>query len=274
LGAPRTGAGWKPPQGKKSLITGIIAAMGRRVVVGIGILLIAAVAGLVPSGCGDEGDSTPFTVSESEVKAECLTATYLPAASAIPAYKKAPPRDWSQIEGAKGAMAAERGGAEVTLRPKPGTEEITITDVRFAVKRYPLRPVGGVFFKPCKRRLMGPAVEANLDVRARVVGSSADRAGELGVGLHLPDSAQPIRFPWTVSLTKPLRFFLVVEARHTYGDWSAHIAWESDSNEGTIRVDNGGKGYRVVDGRATTWYKPVGGKWLVAAESPQWVGVE
>lgn len=186
-----------------------------------------------------------------------------------------PPSDWRQIEEAPRAIPAERGAVQVTLRPiqgEPG-KRITLTEVKFKVFNLNLRPIGGVFYQPCKRHLVGAAVETDLDgFTHKIIGSAQN--GALTVGFHLPHHSMPIHFPWTVSLAKPLNLYLLVQARDIYCDWTARIAWTSESSQGVIQVNNGGKKYRIVDGQGTSWYKPgPNGQWRDSG-SARWIGVK
>lgn len=237
------------------------------------VALALVVAWIVGFGAGSGEEPAPFSATDAEVRAECLTATYVPEEAGWKLAERPPPGDWRAVEGAKQALPAERSAVEVTIRPKEGDPTITLTDIHFDVVYRPLRPTGSVFYRPCHRRLTGPAIEADLDGGVRVTASSADPTGVLGLGLRLPQSGQPIRFPWTVSLTRPLRFYIVVNTQHTYSDWSARIPWTGESSEGVIRVDNGGRKYQIVDGEATGWYKPGrGGQWVEGGSS-RWIGV-
>jgi hypothetical protein len=249
--------------------------MKRPGILAVGVVLVAVAAAWIALGSSSgEPGSPPFTATDSEVKAECLTGTYVPEMAGWKLAEEAPPRAWRVVEAAKDAMQGERGAALVTIRGHGDEGDLTLTGIKFDIHHFALRPVGTVFYRPCERRLRGPAIEADLDGSVGVVDSSAAADGELGVGFHLPRDRRPIRFPWTVSLEKPLRIYLVVDAEHSYADWSARIFWESDSAEGVIRADNGGRKYRVVDGLATSWYKPgPNGRWIYPG-SARWIGVK
>ncbi|MGN6276775.1 MAG: hypothetical protein ACTHNP_12725 [Solirubrobacterales bacterium] len=252
--------------------------MNRRRLIGIGAVLVVVVlaiwvAGLASSSSGP--GPAPFSVAESEVRAECMTGTFVPEEAGLRIGAKGPPGDWRQIEEAPGAMPAERGAVRVTLRPKqgrPGTK-ITLTGVEFKVFNLGLRPTGSIFYRPCNRHPVGAAVETDLDgFSHKIIGSA--QSGALAVGFHLPRHSSPIRFPWTVSLSKPLNLYLVVQARDIWADWIAHISWTGESSHGVIQVDNGGKKYRIVDGQGTGWSKPgPDGRWSESG-SAAWIGVE
>jgi hypothetical protein len=203
-----------------------------------------------------------------------MSATFVPEEAGVEIAEAAPPSDWRQIEEAPKAMPAERGAVQVTLRPKRGEpkKEITLTGVKFKVFNLGLRPTGGVFYRPCKRRLVGAAVETDLDgFTHKIIGSAQN--GALAVGFHLPRHSSPIHFPWTVSLAKPLNLYLLVLARDIYCDWTARISWTSESSHGVIQVDNGGRKYRIVDGQGTGWSKPgPDGQWSDSGSS-RWIGV-
>jgi hypothetical protein len=234
---------------------------------------MVAIAALL-SGCGaGDRSSPPFTVTEAQVPAECMTGTFVPEAAGSRLSGSPPPRSWQLIEDAPKAMDAERGAVLVTLRSQAGEAKVTLTGIRFRVFNLDLRPAGKVFYRPCERRLSGAAFEADLDGYEHKVSASAEN-GTLRVGFHLRRGANPIRFPWTVSLSKPLRLYLVVQARDIYCKWTADISWTSGSRQGMIRVDNGGKKYLMVDGQGTGWNKPgPNGQWVDSGSS-RWIGVK
>ena len=252
--------------------------MNRRRIIGFGaiILVVALVVWItgIASSSSKPGPP-PFSVTESVVRAECMSATFVPEEVGYGLEEKPPPNDWHQIEEAPRALPAERGAVQVTLRPKQGEpgKKITLTGVKFKVHNLGLRPIGSVFYRPCKRHLVGAAVETDLDgLNHTVIGSAQN--GALGVGFHLPHHSPPIHFPWTVSLAKPLNLYLLVQARDIYADWTARISWTSESSSGTIQVDNGGKKYRIVDGQGTGWVKPgPNGQWTDSGSS-LWIGVK
>jgi hypothetical protein len=248
----------------------------RLAIVLVGVLLVAALVAWATgiASTSSNANPPPFSVAESEVRAECMSGTFVPEEAGVEIAEAAPPHDWRQIEEAPEAMPAERGAVQVTLRPKqvqPGTK-ITLTGVKFKVFNLGLRPTGGVFYRPCKRRLVGAAVETDLDgFTHKIIGSA--QYGALTVGFHLPRHSSPIRFPWTLPLAKPLNLYLLVQARDIYTDWTARIAWTSESSHGVIQVDNGGRKYRIVDGQGTGWSKPgPNGQWSDSG-SARWIGV-
>jgi hypothetical protein len=252
--------------------------VNRRLVIALVGVLVVVVIVIWATGIASTSSNAnppPFSVTESEVRAECMSGTFVPEEAGFKLEKKAPPSDWHRIEEAPKAMPAERGAVQVTLRPKqgqPGTE-ITLTGIKFKVFNLGLRPTGSVFYRPCKRHLVGAAVETDLDGFTHKTIASAQN-GALTVGFHLPHHSSPIRFPWTVSLAKPLNLYLLVQARDIYCDWTALISWTSESSHGVIQVDNGGRKYRIVDGQGTGWSKPgPDGQWGESG-SARWIGVK
>lgn len=252
--------------------------MDRRLIIGLAtILSVAAIAVWatgIASTSSDPGPS-PFSVRESEVRAECMSGTFVPEQAGVELAGAAPPRNWRLIEAAPQAMPAERGAVRVTLLPRQGQQgaKLTLTGIGFKVFNLGLRPTGSVFYRPCQRRLVGAAVETDLDGYTHKILSSA-RNGGLRVGFHLPRRSSPIHFPWTISLTKPLNLYLAVQARDIYADWTARVSWTSGSSHGVIQVDNGGRKYRIVDGQGTSWYRPVpDGQWEDSGSS-RWIGVK
>jgi hypothetical protein len=238
-----------------------------------GIVVLAGLIVWVAVGSSGSDGSPPFSASDSQARAECLFGTYVPSEPAGWRLEGEPvPRKLDAIENAPGAIQPDRSAVQVTLRPKQPGEEVTLEGIRFDVKQLPLRPLGVVFYRPCKRHLVGPAIEADLDREGRVRPAKTVLKGTLGTGLQLPDSAEPIRFPWTVTLNKPLHLYLVVHGEHSYCSWKALIPWSSGSSEGVIHVDNGGKGYFMTDSVGVGWARPVNGQW-VSGLAPTWTGV-
>jgi hypothetical protein len=240
---------------------------------GLGLLVLAGVAIWAINGessTGQKDGPPPFTANDSQARAECVAGTYISSRAGIDTRltEGLPPRNWKVIESTPGAIQPDRSAVVVTLRPKRH-EEITLTGIRFEVEQHELRPLGTVFYRPCKEPLVGPAIEADVDQAGEVQGSSAALDGAMGTGLRLPSSAKPIEFPWTVSLDKPFRLYLVVHAEYSYCSWSARIPWSSNSSEGVIHVDNGGRGYRITDSIGIPWDRPMNGKWRQGL-APRW----
>jgi len=252
--------------------------MNRRRGIGLGVILLVVVIVIWITGIASTSSNSeppPFSVTESEVKAECMSGTFVPEQAGVKIAEAPPPRDWRLIEEATKALPAERGAVQVTLQPthgQPGAK-ITLMGITFKVFNLGLRPNGNVFYRPCKRQLVGSAIETDLDGYTHEVIGSA-QSGALRVGFHLPHRSSPISFPWTVSLAKPVNLYLLVQARAIYADWTARISWTSASSHGVIQVDNAGKKYRIVDGQGTGWYKPgPDGQWTDSGSS-RWIGVK
>jgi hypothetical protein len=233
---------------------------------------VASAVAVFLAGCGAGGRSSPpFAVSEAQVRAECMTGTFVAEEAGPELLERPPPQDWRRIEDLPEAMDAERGAVLVTLRPRGDMKKVTLTGIKFHVSNLGVRPIGSVLYRPCKKRLNGAALEADLDGFTHEVSASAESAA-LRVGFHLPRQANAIRFPWTVSLSKPLHLYLVVQALDIYCKWTADISWVSGSSEGVIHVDNGGKKYLIVDGQGTGWYRPGDGQWADGGSS-RWIGI-
>lgn len=248
--------------------------MRRRWYFGIaGVVVLAAVIAWVAMGSSSSDNTPPFTATDSQARVECLTGTYVPSEPDGLRLEEEPvPKSLKGIENAHGALQPDRSVVQVTLDPKEPGEEITLKAIHLEVEPLPLRPLGVTFFRPCKRHLVGPAIEADLDLYGRIQASNADLNGTLGTGLLLPKSAEPIHFPWTISLDKPVHLYLVVHGEHCYCAWKVRFPWSSDSGEGVIRVDNGGKEYLLTDTVGTFWDREVNGQW-VRGFAPTWTGI-
>ena len=236
---------------------------------------MVVVIGLVMSapGCGSSGGAAPFAFDVAEPKAECLEGTYLPSeVSGWQVKEQGVPRDWGRIEDARGAMQSGRAAVEVTIRPRQAGEEITLDGIHFDVVRIPTRPLGISFYRPCRRRVSGAAIEADLDYPVHVDSSSAAPDGVLRPGPRLPATRRPIHFPWTLKLRKPLHLFVVVRSKDTYCAWGARIPWESGSSSGVIHVDEGGRKFRLSHIFVTWWERPGPHREWIRTLSPRWKG--
>lgn len=240
-------------------------------VAGTGLVVLASVAALVIATRSNPS-AVPFEVTISQPKADCFQGTYLPSGkSGLKIKEEGPPRNWSRIEDAAGAMQPSPAAIEVTIHPGQRGEEITLKGIRFDVESFS-RPLGITFYRPCKPDVNGAAIEARLDPEPHVIASSADPRGALRPGPRLPVRPRPIHFPWTLTLERPLHLYVLVWSEIDNYLWRARIPWESGSSHGVIRVDDDGKKYRLSQSLITWWERPVNGEWL-RTQSPRWTGV-
>jgi hypothetical protein len=238
---------------------------------GVGLAASVAAAGLIAGSNSDE-PAAPFQVRISQPKADCFQGTYLPSwRSGLKVKEEGPPRDWSRIENAAGAMQPSPAAVEVTIRPRQKGEAITLKGISFEVETFS-RPLGIAFYRPCKPDVHGAAIEARLDPQPHVIASNADLRGTLRSGPRLPARGHQIHLPWTLSLERPLHLYVLVWSEDGNYLWSARIPWESRSSEGVIHVDDGGRKYRLSQRLITWWERPVDGEWL-RTQSPRWTGV-
>ena len=137
-----------------------------------------------------------------------------------------------------------------------------MTGIRFSVK-HRRRPGGAVFAATCaSSAVAGRGFQADVEaVPPRVVSSSANPRGTFSpIGVEAA-SSRPVSFPWTVSLDRPLVFFVVAAAHSFYCVWRARIPWDSGDDRGVIRVDDQGRGYEVVGFEGLSSFFAIGGSW-------------
>jgi hypothetical protein len=217
-------------------------------------------------------EKAPIKIAALEVPSDCFNGTFVPGQNGLKVAKReSPPGNWRQIESQPGAVPADRAAIKMTIEPRDGQREITITGVSIKRKNG-LRPPGqgAVLYHPCSRKLEGTALEFDLDQNPRLLASQASRdaAVDAPLGLRRPAAespSRPIRFPWTLSLAHPAHLFLIVNADLYYCTWRARVHWRTKSARGTIPVDDGGKPYRVTDTLGVHWYMPgPDGQWIDA----------
>lgn len=237
-----------------------------RVFLAIGAAALVAGAVVWQAGVfGEDGrEVSPIAVDVAEVKAECLNGTFLPGRRALKLPKESPPGDWRQIEDTPGAMAANRAAVEITITPREGVRRIVLTRIEFKRTSLVHPPVASVFYRPCKRSLIGPAIYVNLDDSPLKALAPSDNA--IGPGLRLRKPLKPVRFPWTLSLDRPVHLYVVVAPGVSYYKWSARLSWASGGRRGVIPITDHGKSFRITDSLGLSWWAP--------DQKGGWVGVK
>ncbi len=193
------------------------------------------------------GDPRLVSYSASEDPSQCIGGEFVPRQSLQAVLARDPTADnWDFLEAQPGAAQVGRDVVLVSVQGE-SARTITLTGIQFHVRRHP-HPKGAVFSGQCGGPFVGRAIEVDLDANPpRIVDSVSDEQGMLGSrGLHGERLYKPIRFPWTVSLTDPLLLDVIATTESCYCEWSAEIQWVSGAETGTLNVDNGGGGYRVI----------------------------
>jgi hypothetical protein len=198
--------------------------------------------------------------SVSELSGECLGGIFLPSGPTEKALRQGPPKEWSTVEQEPGAALVDLDPVEVSIQGE-SERTITLTGIDFKVARHD-RPRGAVFRQPCGGPIPGRALKVDLDVTPpRVVDSNADENGLIGSTENGHRLTQPIRFPWTVSLTDPLLLYVMATTESCYCVWSAEIPWVSGAQRGAIKIDNGGDGYSVAYSSGVPTYDSFENRW-------------
>jgi hypothetical protein len=195
-----------------------------------------------------------LSYSAAEVHEECWP-TFLPREEALEVLHQSVPKDWGLIMDRPEAAFVGRDTAELAVQGE-SSRTVTLTGIEFQVTRHPI-PRGGSFAQQCGGPGFGRSIRVDLDQHPpRVVSSNRDTESIIGSELNAQGRPTPIRFPWTVSLTDPLLLFVEAEAKSCYCEWSARIPWVSGSQRGTINLDEGHGGFRVVGKRGFPQYSP------------------
>ena len=194
-----------------------------------------------------------YSVSEEHI--ECGPPTFLPEREASEAVRQKVPKNWNLIGGRPEAALVGGDTAEVSIQGET-SRTVTLTAIEFEVHRHPIPP-GGSFALPCGGPGFGRSITVDLDRHPpRIVSSNRDMQGMIGSELNARGEPTPIRFPWTVSVTDPLLLFITARTKSCYCKWSARIPWVSGSQRGTIQVDEGDHGLRVVGEGEYAQYLP------------------
>ena len=229
-------------------------------IVAVGSALILAIATAIGTGLGSrfldlfKQERKPISYSAAEQIVQCGTELFVPgerARSLVTGATHTDP-DWSAFRRSNQAVVAGQDVVQVSIQGE-SSRTITLTGITFSVERRP-RPGGAIFANPCGGGLTGRSVVADLDrTPAAVVKSVRDPGGTLGA-IEAGQRVEPIRFPWTVSLTDPLLLYVVATTRRCACVWRAEIPWRSGERSGRIRIDNAGKGYEIAGEDGVTKY--------------------
>lgn len=237
-----------------------------------GSALLLAMVTAIGSGLGSslldlfKGEESPLSYSAAEQVTDCGTKIFVAGdqAASIASGKVPTPTlppepgvdithaDWGSFQRSTGGVVVDESIVDVSIQGE-SSRTVTLTGIDFSVERRP-RPSGAVFNNLCGGPVTGRYVVADLDREpVAVIGTAQDPNALLTLN---PASSpyEPIRFPWTVSLTDPLQLKIIARTRGCYCVWRAEIPWSSGGKTGVIRIDNGGKGYAVVGSEGATEY--------------------
>jgi hypothetical protein len=226
--------------------------LGKWVAGVVGTIVLAAIVAF-SSGLGtkaaedigeDEGAPVSYSVEEQSVA--CFSGTYRPADHVQEVLDGIAPAEWERLEEGSGAAPVDRDLVRVAIQGE-SERKVTLTGIEFDADRL-TRPDGAAFYRPCGGPTVGRVLVVDLDAEPpQVTESSAEVDG-------MPGRAKPIRFPWTVSLTDPLLLEIIGTSDRCYCTWSAEITWVSGSKQGVISIDDGGKGFTVVNSNGLDSY--------------------
>lgn len=200
-------------------------------------------------------DKALLSYSVSEEHGECGAPAFLPESEATEVLHGRVPKHWESIAGRPQAALVGFDTVDVSIQGE-SNRTITLTGIEFEVNRHPIPP-GASFALPCGGPGVGRSISVDLDQNPpRILTSNRDPDAIAGSELNDRGEPVPIQFPWTVSVTDPLLLFVIAETKSCYCEWSAHIPWVSGSQRGTIDIDEGDHGLRVVGGTGYAQYEP------------------
>jgi hypothetical protein len=246
------------------------AASRRKWLLGVGTAVLIAVLTAAFTGLGEKVVDAVFPSHDQllsygleELGDECGVATYLPTAKALRTVKGAPPyelEEWAQFRHQPGAAYAGSDLVRVSIQGE-SERKITLTGIDFEVSRRN-RSDGMTFSAACGDALRGRGLHVDLDADPpQILTSSETTEGIVTAAPSESVGTSPISFPWTVSLTDPLLLYVLATSRSCDCTWTARIPWVSGSKKGSIKIDNGGDGYRVVGSDGLAGYSSTGTNW-------------
>ena len=220
-----------------AVVTAVVIAFSETVGAGLG-------TGFLDLFRSDPPPPPLVTSSAGEQVNDCGTPLFVndPRAQELLAAPVPPGLDWKGFRREHDAALAGSSVVEVSVQGETA-RTITLTGVDLEVERRS-RPGGAVFANPCGDAVRGRQLVVDLDRSPpAVVASTRDPEG---VAVQRGVPTQPIRFPWSVSVTDPLLLYIIARTKRCDCTWRATIPWRSGGRTGTITIDNSGRGYRVV----------------------------
>lgn len=211
-----------------------------------------------------EGDTKLLSYGVEEQGSECGSITYLPAPRARATLDRPALEPelavWDRFQHQPGAAFADKEIVQVSIQGE-SARKVTLTGIMFDVTRHERRR-GATFSAPCGGGLIGRGIQVDVEASPPAILSSSRAVdGHVEAGGEPGSDTAPITFPWTVSVTDPLLLYVIATATSCDCLWTAEIPWVSGEEEGTIRIDNGGKGYRVVGSEGLAAYTSGGESW-------------
>lgn len=237
---------------------------------GVGTAVLITVLGAAVTGLGEaliDGlfpERRPLlSYGLEEMGSECGVSTYLPTDEALETIDRAPPyelEEWARFRHQPGAAFAGRDLVRVSIQGE-SARKITLTGIEFEVSRRE-RSDGMTFSAACGDALRGRGLQVDLDSDPpKILSSSKTTEGIVTAAPSESVDTFPISFPWTVSVTDPLLLYVLATSRSCDCIWKARIPWVSGSKKGSIQIDNGGDGYRVVGSDGLAGYTSTGTDW-------------
>lgn len=190
-------------------------------------------------------DSDPVTVAVGEPDQGCDGRSWL--VQGAPGSFVEPPGaydDWTKWAREQAVAAVGETQVRITVQGRTAAQ-VTITDIRVSVVRR--RPVGEVteVVAPCGGPSAYRYLQAELDKDPPIITSEIDDLGNREPN----ERADPIKFPYRVSLSDAETFVVEGWAEKCFCLWEIEVHWASEGRLGVTRVDHHGKPFVTV-GRA------------------------
>lgn len=225
------------PGHRPRLVVGV-AVLAALVVVPIGVAMINA-------GAGD-GDLRPLTTSAVEVVETCYGGWLVTGpVTSVPALPQGDREKWVSWASAAEALKADATRVQFTVR---GTSDaaVILTGVRVRVLQRSTAPSGVFARRACGGQDVFRWLTVDLDEDPPQ--TTTDYRPEFAVENGPPESREPIRFPYQVSIGDPETFDVFAWAHRCDCRWQIELLWNSGERHGVhiVEADGNPSQFRTV----------------------------
>jgi hypothetical protein len=215
-------------------------------------VLAVVLAAIGARARGDDPPDEPLTVSAEGIRS-CV-GWYAPdPVEEIDANEIHDGLEW--IDGAGGAPASPSTVMFTVQGTTDADVVLTGIDIEIAERRQP--PVGALLHDGCGDSGAFRWLEVDLEATGKpkivsYISGGADESLDLSDDPLDQARREPVQFPYHVAKSEAETFIIVAYAEECDCDWTASLRWQSQGDEGSTVIDNGGEPWRTV-GLSQAW---------------------
>jgi hypothetical protein len=204
-----------------------------------------------PSGQPDSGTEPdePLTIAVQTFKNRC-DAWFVPrSVDQIdfdrPGELNTGPSEWPEHPAGQGGAPAAPAPMFFTVQGRSDFA-VVLTDIKFHVVERRPAPSGVVLDDPCGDTGAFRWLGVDLDSDPPSVVSYFSQAAVDPADEIPPRRLEPVEFPYYVSASEPEVFTVTAYTLDCDCEWTIELFWQSEGEEGSVTIDDGGRPFRTV----------------------------